>query len=92
MYYIPSRTAQDSKGIVVWSANGARWDFGVVGVQSVVSNLVPGLMRKLMFEGKNDTLNSKLMPLNTCWKPPQASVRNDFRLPVTSSAVNNRLI
>ncbi|TKY63759.1 4-hydroxy-tetrahydrodipicolinate synthase [Spatholobus suberectus] len=57
-----------SKGIVVWSANDeechdARWDCGAVGVQSVASNLIPGLMRELMFGGKNPTLNSKLMPL-----------------------------
>jgi 4-hydroxy-tetrahydrodipicolinate synthase len=56
------------KGIVVWGVDGsvvheARWDCGAVGVQSVASNLVPGLMRELMFEGKNPTLNSKLMPL-----------------------------
>lgn len=57
-----------SEGTVVWSANDeechdARWDCGAVGVQSVVSNLIPGLMRELMFEGKNPALNSKLMPL-----------------------------
>ncbi|XP_058744114.1 4-hydroxy-tetrahydrodipicolinate synthase, chloroplastic-like [Vicia villosa] len=55
------------KGIVVWSVDmlchEARWDCGAVGVQSVASNLVPGLMRELMFEGKNSILNSKLMPL-----------------------------
>jgi 4-hydroxy-tetrahydrodipicolinate synthase len=55
------------KGIVVWGVDGpiheARWDCGAVGVQSVASNLVPGLMRELMFEGKNPTLNSKLKPL-----------------------------
>lgn len=52
----------------MWSANDeechdARWDFGAVGVQSVASNLIPGLMRELMFEGKNATLNSKVIPL-----------------------------
>ncbi|XP_061347872.1 4-hydroxy-tetrahydrodipicolinate synthase, chloroplastic-like [Gastrolobium bilobum] len=57
-----------SEGIVVWTANDeeshdARWDFGAVGVMSVASNLIPGLMRELMFGGKNPTLNSMLMPL-----------------------------
>ncbi|CAJ2657543.1 unnamed protein product [Trifolium pratense] len=55
------------KGIVVWSVDSliheAKWDCGAVGVQSVASNLVPGLMRELVFEGKNPTLHSKLMPL-----------------------------
>lgn len=55
------------KGIVVWGIDNlsheARWDCGAVGVQSVASNLVPGLMRELMFGGKNPTLNSKLMTL-----------------------------
>lgn len=55
-------------GIVVWSGNDdqchdARWNHGATGVISVTSNLVPALMRKLMFEGKNPALNSKLMPL-----------------------------
>ncbi|KAJ6404656.1 hypothetical protein OIU84_012757 [Salix udensis] len=56
------------KGIVVWSGNDdqchdARWSHGATGVISVTSNLIPGLMRKLMFEGKNSELNSKLLPL-----------------------------
>ncbi|XP_018484826.1 4-hydroxy-tetrahydrodipicolinate synthase 2, chloroplastic isoform X2 [Raphanus sativus] len=55
-------------GIVVWSGNDdechdSRWDYGARGVISVTSNLVPGLMRKLMFEGRNESLNEKLMPL-----------------------------
>lgn len=55
-------------GIVIWSGNDdqchdARWGYGATGVISVVSNLVPGLMRQLMFGGKNDELKSKLMPL-----------------------------
>ncbi|GAB2222141.1 hypothetical protein Drorol1_Dr00013343 [Drosera rotundifolia] len=54
--------------IVAWSGNDdechdARWDHGATGVISVASNLVPGLMRQLMFEGKNPSLNSKLMAL-----------------------------
>ncbi|XP_057993755.1 4-hydroxy-tetrahydrodipicolinate synthase, chloroplastic-like [Hevea brasiliensis] len=56
------------KGIVVWSGNDdqchdARWNHGATGVISVTSNLVPGLMQKLMFEGKDPALNSKLLPL-----------------------------
>ncbi|XP_010544660.1 PREDICTED: 4-hydroxy-tetrahydrodipicolinate synthase 2, chloroplastic [Tarenaya hassleriana] len=55
-------------GIVVWSGNDdqchdSRWDHGATGVISVTSNLVPSLMRKLMFEGRNPSLNSKLLPL-----------------------------
>lgn len=55
-------------GIVVWSGNDdqchdARWGYGATGVISVASNLIPGLMRDLMFGGKNPTLNSKLLPL-----------------------------
>lgn len=55
-------------GIVVWSGNDdqchdARWGYGATGVISVTSNLVPGLMRELMFSGKNPTLNAKIMPL-----------------------------
>ncbi|XP_020219818.1 4-hydroxy-tetrahydrodipicolinate synthase, chloroplastic [Cajanus cajan] len=55
-------------GIVVWSGNDdqchdARWGYGATGVISVASNLVPGLMRELMFGGLNPTLNSKLLPL-----------------------------
>ncbi|KAG2260821.1 hypothetical protein Bca52824_080115 [Brassica carinata] len=41
----------------------SRWDHGATGVISITSNLVPGLMRKLMFEGRNSELNSKVMPL-----------------------------
>ncbi|XP_057455321.1 4-hydroxy-tetrahydrodipicolinate synthase, chloroplastic-like isoform X2 [Lotus japonicus] len=57
-----------SEGLVVWTGNDeesheARWECGATGVHSVAGNLVPGLIRKLMFEGKNPTLNSKLMPL-----------------------------
>nr|GMD21856.1 4-hydroxy-tetrahydrodipicolinate synthase, chloroplastic [Ipomoea batatas] len=57
-----------SKGIVVWSGNDdqchdSRWDHGATGVVSVTSNLVPGLMRELMFGGKNPSLNAKLVSL-----------------------------
>ncbi|KAL6004758.1 4-hydroxy-tetrahydrodipicolinate synthase, chloroplastic [Asimina triloba] len=56
------------KGMVIWSGNDdqchdARWAYGARGVISVASNLVPGLMRELMFGGRNPSLNSKLMPL-----------------------------
>ena len=55
-------------GVSVWSGNDdechdSRWDYGATGVISVTSNLVPGLMRKLVFEGKNSELNEKLRPL-----------------------------
>lgn len=57
-----------SCGVVVWSGNDdqchdSRWDHGATGVISVTSNLVPGLMRELMFRGKKPSLNAKLMPL-----------------------------
>ncbi|URE41025.1 Dihydrodipicolinate synthase [Musa troglodytarum] len=56
------------KGVVIWSGNDdechdARWASGATGVISVASNLVPGLMHEIMFQGKNPSLNSKLMPL-----------------------------
>lgn len=54
--------------IVVWSGNDdqchdARWGYGATGVISVASNLIPGLMRELMFRGENPLLNSRLLPL-----------------------------
>ncbi|PIN01131.1 4-hydroxy-tetrahydrodipicolinate synthase [Handroanthus impetiginosus] len=57
-----------SNGVVVWSGNDhqchdSRWFYGATGVISVTSNLVPGLMKELMFGGKNTSLNSKLQPL-----------------------------
>ncbi|CAM9003040.1 unnamed protein product [Rhodiola kirilowii] len=57
-----------SDGIVVWSGNDdechdARWGYGATGVISVTSNLIPGLMRQLMFGGSNPSLNSKIAPL-----------------------------
>ncbi|RLM64904.1 4-hydroxy-tetrahydrodipicolinate synthase 2, chloroplastic-like [Panicum miliaceum] len=44
------------KGITIWSGNDdechdSRWKYGATGVISVASNLVPGLMRSLMYEG-----------------------------------------
>ncbi|KAI5067292.1 hypothetical protein GOP47_0017820 [Adiantum capillus-veneris] len=55
-------------GIAVWSGNDdqchdARWDFGACGVISVASNLIPGLMHDLIFDGRNRSLNQKLQPL-----------------------------
>lgn len=55
-------------GMVVWSGNDdechdCRWDYGGTGVISVTSNLVPGLMKELMFGGRNPSLNSRIMPL-----------------------------
>jgi 4-hydroxy-tetrahydrodipicolinate synthase len=56
------------KGITVWSGNDdechdSRWKYGATGVISVASNLVPGLMRSLMYEGENVMLHKKLSPL-----------------------------
>ncbi|XP_051219194.1 4-hydroxy-tetrahydrodipicolinate synthase 2, chloroplastic isoform X2 [Lolium perenne] len=56
------------KGITIWSGNDdechdSRWKHGATGVISVASNLVPGLMHSLMFEGENAALNEKLLPL-----------------------------
>jgi len=56
------------KGIAIWSGNDdechdSRWQYGATGVISVASNLVPGLMHSLMYEGENTTLNEKLLPL-----------------------------
>jgi len=54
-------------GVACWSGNDdtcyeSRHKYGGVGVISVTGNIVPGLMRKLMFE-KDDALNEKLNPL-----------------------------
>jgi len=55
------------RGVVVWSGNDdeaheARWAAGAVGVISVTSNVVPGLMRQLMFDGPNAEANARLQP------------------------------
>ncbi|KAM0072614.1 4-hydroxy-tetrahydrodipicolinate synthase [Helianthus debilis subsp. tardiflorus] len=55
-------------GVTVWSGNDdechdSKWDHGATGVISVTSNLVPGLMRELLSQGKNPSLNKKLLPL-----------------------------
>ena len=44
-------------------AHDARWDAGAVGVISVTSNIVPGLMRQLMFDRRDPQLNARLQPL-----------------------------
>ncbi|XP_027114662.1 4-hydroxy-tetrahydrodipicolinate synthase, chloroplastic-like [Coffea eugenioides] len=97
-----------SKGIVVWSGNDdqchdSRWDHDATGVISVTSNLVPGLMRELMFAGKNPALNSKLMPLiEWLFKEPNpiglntalaqlGVVRPVFRLPYLPLPLSERL-
>ena len=53
------------KGITIWRGNNddSRWKYGATGVISVATNLVPGLMHSLMFEGENATLNEKLLRL-----------------------------
>ncbi|KAG0573063.1 hypothetical protein KC19_VG145400 [Ceratodon purpureus] len=56
------------KGLTIWSGNddqfhNARWDYGARGVISVVSNLIPHLAYKLLFDGRDADLNKKLMPL-----------------------------
>ncbi|CAA0822986.1 4-hydroxy-tetrahydrodipicolinate synthase 2-chloroplastic [Striga hermonthica] len=55
-------------GLVVWSGkddecHDSRWDHGGRGVISVVSNLIPGLMRELMFRKRNPELNARVLPL-----------------------------
>ncbi|GJT90899.1 4-hydroxy-tetrahydrodipicolinate synthase, chloroplastic-like protein [Tanacetum coccineum] len=55
-------------GITVWSGNDdechdSKWDHDATGVISVTSNLVPGLMHELLSNGKNPSLNKKLLPL-----------------------------
>jgi 4-hydroxy-tetrahydrodipicolinate synthase len=56
------------RGVTCWSGNDdeahdARYAAGAVGVISVTSNVVPGLMRRLMFDGADAALNDKLQPL-----------------------------
>ncbi|MED6172346.1 4-hydroxy-tetrahydrodipicolinate synthase, chloroplastic, variant 2 [Stylosanthes scabra] len=95
-------------GIVVWSGNDdqchdARWGYGATGVISVTGNLVPGLMRDIMFAGKNPTLNSKLLPLiDWLFQEPNpiglntalaqlGVVRPVFRLPYVPLPVEKRI-
>ena len=54
------------KGIICWSGNDdeahdSRWNHGGHGVISVASNVLPGPMKKIMYE-KNPELNAKLAP------------------------------
>lgn len=97
-----------SDGIVVWSGNDdecydARWSYGAIGVISVTSNLIPGIMRELMFEGNNSSLNSKIAPL-IAWlfhEPNPVAlntalaqlgvVRPVFRLPYVPLCISKRL-
>lgn len=56
------------KGVACWSGNDeqcheSRHVHGAVGVISVTSNIVPGLMRQLMHGDRNDELDTKLQPL-----------------------------
>lgn len=59
--------AYEKQGIACWSGNDdqafeARHRYGAHGVISVTSNLVPGLMRKLI-DNDDSMLNQKLQPL-----------------------------
>jgi len=56
------------EGVVCWSGNDdeahdSRYEHGAVGVISVTSNVIPGLMHELMFEGANPELRDRLAPL-----------------------------
>ena len=96
------------KGIVVWSGNDdqchdARWMSGATGVISVVSNLIPNLAHKLMFAGKNMSLNQSLMPLiEWLFREPNpiglntalaqlGVVRPVFRLPYVPLPIERRI-
>ncbi|KAL5215099.1 hypothetical protein ABZP36_004251 [Zizania latifolia] len=96
------------KGITIWSGNDdecydSRWKYGATGVISVASNLVPGLMHNLMYEGQNTVLNEKLMPLMKwlfCQPNPVALntaltqlgvIRPVFRLPYVPLPLEKRI-
>uniref|UniRef100_A0A0E0GY66 4-hydroxy-tetrahydrodipicolinate synthase n=1 Tax=Oryza nivara TaxID=4536 RepID=A0A0E0GY66_ORYNI len=96
------------KGITIWSGNDdechdSRWKYGATGVISVASNLIPGLMHDLMYEGENKTLNEKLFPLMKwlfCQPNPIALntalaqlgvVRPVFRLPYVPLPLEKRV-
>ncbi|XP_074574961.1 4-hydroxy-tetrahydrodipicolinate synthase, chloroplastic-like [Curcuma longa] len=96
------------QGIVIWSGNDdechdSRWVFGATGVISVTSNLVPGLMKELMVQRQNLSLNSKLMPLmKWLFKEPNpiglntalaqlGVIRPVFRLPYVPLPLSSRL-
>lgn len=95
------------QGLTIWSGNDdqfhdARWDFGARGVISVVSNLVPRLVHKLLFESRNSELNEKLMPLiNWLFVEPNpiglntalaqlGMIRPVFRLPYVPLSIEKR--
>jgi len=55
-------------GVTCWTGNDdechdARYEAGAVGVISVTSNLVPELMREMLFDGPNPELRDRLAPL-----------------------------
>jgi hypothetical protein len=55
-------------GLVCWTGNDdeahdARYEAGAVGVISVTSNIVPGLMQKMICDGPNPELRDQLLPL-----------------------------
>ena len=96
----------EKKGIACWSGNDdeshdGRHQFGSHGVISVTSNIVPGLMRKLMDE-KNDSLNAEvngLMQWLFCEPNPIAintalmmtnAVSANFRLPYQALTLEQR--
>lgn len=95
------------QGLTVWSGNDdqchdGRWDYGARGVMSVMSNLIPGLTRELMFDGCNKELNAKLMPLiDWLFVEPNpiglntalamlGLIRPVFRLPYVPLPINKR--
>lgn len=80
----------------------SRWDYGAQGVISVVSNLVPRLAHKLLFDCKDVELNKKLMPLiNWLFVEPNpiglntalaqlGVIRPVFRLPYVPLSIEKR--
>ncbi|KAL1544567.1 4-hydroxy-tetrahydrodipicolinate synthase, chloroplastic [Salvia divinorum] len=75
--------------------HNSRWDHSATGVISVTGNLVPRLMRELMFGGKNPSLNAKLIPLNPIGVNTALAqlgvVRPVFRLPYVSLPLGKRV-
>lgn len=96
----------EQRGIACWSGNDdecheSRHVHGSHGVISVTSNIVPGLMRKLM-DNKNDELNERLQGLFNwlfCEPNPIAintalmmttAVERNFRLPYQALTLEQR--
>jgi len=96
----------EGKGIACWSGNddqayGARHESNAHGVVSVTSNLVPGLMRKLM-DNPDAGLNQQLQPLFSwlfCEPNPipintalsmTGAIQPVFRLPYVPLSVEKR--